>query len=135
MDQHQALHHTSRSILTRSAGHICKLEEGYATWTEVAAKEYLLDRELDSVRVTLSSLRLQLNTENYNSVLRELVELEGKLDSIIGQRSLIRDSVATLTETVSSPVLVTLQNSPLDYEVGEVKEQVMREKERLVQFR
>ena len=133
-EQHTALHARSQTILERCSGHINGLEEAYAEWAHLSKQENALKNEIEVCERQLGPLETGWSTENYKAGLAELYELEARLDKVEIKRGLLRSRVIALSDTVSSPELTTIEDSPVDYQLPGLKAQAERLKIQVEKF-
>jgi hypothetical protein len=121
--------------LDRCAGHISGLEEAYAAWARLAREEAGLNAEIEAAREKMAIFESGWSTENYLSRLQELHELEQRLERAASRRGLVREGAMALGQTLSSPALATVQDSPVDYQLPGLRAEAARRRQQAVVFR
>ena len=85
-----------------------------------------MKNEIEICERQLGPLETGWSTENYKAGLAKLYELEARLEKVQIQRGLLRSRVGVLSDTVSSPDLSSIEDSPVDYKLPGLKAQTER---------
>ena len=93
-----------------------------------------MKNEIEVCERQLGPLETGWSTENYKAGLAELYELEARLEKVEIQRGLLRSRIIALSDTVSSPELTTIEDSPVDYQLPGLKAQSKRLKLQVEKF-
>ena len=105
-----------------------------AIWERLHCEQLALEKEAEACVTKLNAVEPSLSTENYLQRLKDLQEVEARLEKAESRRALVREQAVTLGQTVSSPSVTRLQDSALDYQLPGLRTQAGGLEQSLVKF-